>query len=299
MSTKKSGQSRLRAVQESNFYQQKEIVPEIKDIKSLKIELHLWNQTYNEIVEIFSDIVSFSKEKTKNSQDKQSSLLGLCREVAKIAKDPKRSNEYQSLLKKFQECQNKLADLSQKNAALVNDTYTFSSNNNYDVIQSEKSQISIRLNNLDNLLSREIEENKKYLPNYTPNVPNLDTAVNDPLPLSKKPSTIISSPQKKRVKSVFPSVSELLSSSFHKKTKNDIFQMVSDNVDNQKSIDLIEYNKNDISVVTANPPTVPLDQGNQNDHQKTSKSQLVSNDEIPFGKRSVSKNSRIRSKTKK
>lgn len=293
MTTKKISHHNKLHVQEDSFLVQKESIPEIKDIKTANAELQLWAQTYKEIIEILADVVPFSKEKQKDITDKRSSLLKLCREVVKIAKEPKNSKEYQSLLKKFNECQYKLTVLIQKNDAMINDTYNFVHDDNYDIEQSDKTQITIRLSNLDNILSQEIEQNKKYLPNHTT---NLAIETNEQLPLVKKQSNTFSYPQKKKGKSVFPPVSELLSSSFQKNSKNDLFQLP-ESTGNQNYFD-INYSK----IETSMSPTalsVPLKEQIQSEPSIVNKAKQIQNDEIPFGKRSVAKKTRNKVKTKK
>lgn len=303
MSSKNLNQYNKSRTIENNSQMTNEVIPEIKDIKSAKDEILLWIQTYKEIVEIFADIVPVSTEKQKNNTDKRSILLKLCQKVAKVAKDPKNSREYKILLKKLNECQNKMADLIRKNSAILNDTY----NCNFDNEQIE-AQLTTRLNNIDNLLSNEIEQNIKYLPNHAPVVSNEQKEPTKPseqanqLPLAKKQSNIITFSQKKKCKSVFPPSSELLSPSFQKKSKNEILNFFPEKDGNQSGFDIFNNNitKIETNVPISNVSSIQIkDQVDQNVTPKANKSKKNIHDEIPFGKRPVSNRSRNRSRSKK
>lgn len=193
--------------------EQSETAEALMDEKSLKTELHLWIQTFHEIVDIFTDIVPAPDENEKKVNPRNT-LFAMCKKVAKVAKNPKQSKEYQNLLKLFIETQDSLTELNQK-CSQLNDNLnlTIDQSTIHTSETSNKSQLSIRLSKLDDLLSREIEQNEKYLPsNYQPIVPPKHQENSQPNAISKPPT--------KKGKAVFPTMAELLSPTFHDKTKN-------------------------------------------------------------------------------
>ncbi|KAK8844358.1 hypothetical protein M9Y10_024572 [Tritrichomonas musculus] len=285
--------SRSRMTGENDFYQPSEQLTGITDIKSLKTDNQLWNQAYKEIVKIFMNIIPSFEEISKDSSNKQNTLIRLCKEVAKIAKDPKNSKEYKDLSKSLQECKEKMNDLTQKNSAIINDVYEYSQIKSYDNENPDNARMTFHLNNIDSILTREIEQNRQYLPNH---LINIKVDANEEPQLSKKPSNILSSPQRKKGKSIFPSVSELLSPNFNKKIKNDIFQYNTEVQDLHNPFDANNKSEMKVSVVKATPTS--FNQQNLNELQ-ISKPNKPEKEEIPFGKRPVRKKSRNRVRSKK
>lgn len=82
-------------------------------------------------------------------------------------------------------------DLTQKNTVIINDVFKYSQIKSYDNENPDNARITIHLNNIDSILTREIEKNRQYLPNH---LINIKVDANEDPQLSKKPSNILSSP---------------------------------------------------------------------------------------------------------
>lgn len=208
------------SINEKNTQQKNDEKKVINEINSLKMELHLWIHAYYEIVNLFKNIIPISEDTAKNSLDKQNTLLKICRDVAKASNCPQpppiNPPEKSPVIKK---------KLKKKNNI---------KKENLQIKQLEESQMTVRLQNIDSILTKEIKKNKRYLPrNNFGNPPN-----------SFKKST--SSPRVKE-STIFPSYSQLLSPDFHDKSIQQFTPTISDKANVNKTNNLqIELNKTPI-----------------------------------------------------
>ena len=190
------------------------------DIKSLNIELHLWGQTYNEVTRIFKNIIQIPDATGLSHSEKRAALIQICKEVAKVALNPKDSKDYRDLQKALSDCQNGITELARKRLDSVESSAIEQSPKPISEVP-ETSQVVIRLNNLENFLSREIEKNMQYLPNGKSPLDENDDG--NASPTKKLQSGSPKSKGKKRKnknKDAIPKSSEILSPSFHDNSKN-------------------------------------------------------------------------------
>lgn len=214
-STQLSGYNFIQEDLDNELHQNNEKISLTKENNKLKYELRVWEHAYYEIIKIFGNIVPISEEIAKNSIDKQNTLVKLCRDVVKSIDDP------DNLLQKLQmqnEQNNKKKAKKKKNI----NTNVFLKNKPY-IEQLVSSKLTNRLHDIDIVLSKEIEKNKKYIPKHISN--------NQPK-MPRKTSI----PNQKNENNMFPPYSELISSSFHEKTKKDNFQVAPNNFDFKKKM---------------------------------------------------------------
>ncbi|OHT06832.1 hypothetical protein TRFO_25079 [Tritrichomonas foetus] len=273
------------------------------ELKSLNIELHLWAQTYHEVVKLFTSIIPAPESVPKSSSDMRSILLQMCKDVVKVAENPKISKDYQDLLELFNGCQKQIAELKNKCNKIDENISMTIEQSNYMQDRPEKSLLSKRLSNLDDLLSREIKMNRKYLPS------NFDFCLKDEEvedkpnePLKRFDSTVmnISSSPRKR-KSVFPAVAELLSPSFNDKMRRDPIMQKNMNtsninisssfVQNRTQVDASAINETHQSPVTMTKTVKSKSRNHSKSHEF--------NEEIPFCKKPVNRYSQNRRSRKR
>lgn len=190
--------------QDIEVHQKNDKISLIKENNSLKYELQVWEHAYYEIIRIFGCFISISEETAKTSIDKQNTLVKLCRDVVKTIDDP------DNLIEKLR-IQNELLKNSKKKQKKKKNNINpeiFLKNKPY-IDQLVSSKLTNRLHDIDVVLSKEIERNKKYLNNQNQ---------------AKAPRKLASENQKKE-KPNFPQNSDRTSPPFNEKSKKDYLQI--------------------------------------------------------------------------
>lgn len=127
-----------------------------------------WNHTFEKCVAILKRIVPHPPGDERTNDDKRNILKQMCKDIVEVALFPQKSIQYIELQSKYQESQKNVDILTEKNSRLPEGFQLLYAKFNPHNSKSEKSLAQQKLSKIDEILTKQIEFQKKLLHNNSP-----------------------------------------------------------------------------------------------------------------------------------
>lgn len=127
-----------------------------------------WNHTFEKCVAILKQVVPHPPGDDRTNDEKRKILKQMCKNIVEIALFPQKSIQYLELQSKYQESQRNVDILTEKNSKLSEDFQLLYDQINPHDSKSEKSLAQQKLSKIDEILTKQIEFQKKLLHDNSP-----------------------------------------------------------------------------------------------------------------------------------
>lgn len=135
---------------------------EERELRQAKHENVLWGATFQEAIEIMTEVIQYPSKYIKEPNDERAVLLDMIRNITNLAAKPEETQKYKDLAEKLQKTEAKLR-LAEEELGKKSMTIETVDTCDDPTAYQEKRTIAQRLDRLESFLTDQISEQRRFL----------------------------------------------------------------------------------------------------------------------------------------